>query len=93
MTKLTSEAIKLLIVSHAKENQDLIIFQFCEGNSVEIIDSATKAKNWKRIIKRVTESGNIQRVFDCLPLDDQLRAYVTSNSTDTEILKIEIIGE
>ena len=33
-----------------------------------------KSANWKRIGKH-TEGNEIERVFDCTPLDDQLRLY------------------
>lgn len=35
----------------------------------------------------------IDRRFDCTPLDDQLRAYVFTDETDSKLLKLVIQGE
>jgi hypothetical protein len=48
-------------------------------NSFESVVS--NPKNWKRIIKKKVENG-IERVFDCKPLDDQLRFYIITNNED-----------
>ena len=36
---------------------------------------------------------NLERAFDCEPYDDQLRAYIITDPTDTEIIRIEVAGE
>ena len=47
-------------------------------------------KNWKRRSKE--KNGNVTiRMFDCVPYDDQLRAYVADNGTT--IVEIEISFE
>ncbi len=35
-------------------------------------------KNWKRENKIIYPDGKIERIFDCRPLDGQLRLYVVS---------------
>lgn len=52
-----------------------------------------RTKNWARRSKRKTFDGTIEREFNCNPFDDQLRAYVITDATDTKILKIVVQGE
>lgn len=51
----------------------------------------TNPKNWKRHTKYKDSSGNIIRIFDCRPFDDQLRAYVTER--DGKIIETYVTGE
>jgi len=66
---------KELIVKWCQKNEDFICEQFSPRLTHSQFLLSTKEANWKRIIK--TKDGNdIERVFDCKPFDDQLRAYV-----------------
>ena len=56
------------------------------------------AVNWtqqyrQKTIYSSTNPDGFVRLFDCKPFNDQLRAYVYSDPTDTHILKVEIVGE
>ena len=59
---------------------------------VEPIDEtpATKESNWKRFEKERRGKLN-HRGFDCIPYDDQLRAYTIDDGT--KILSVRIEGE
>ena len=72
----------------------------------ELYTEACKVKNWKRRGKsrvdvvHTNEEGAtqrefdaVQREFDCVPFEDQLRAYVATDKTDTELLDITVQGE
>jgi hypothetical protein len=50
---------------------------------------------WKTsaAVIRAGYEDKIERMFDCEPLDDQLRAYVETDSTDTTVLNVYISGE
>lgn len=94
MSKLKSADIKLFITAHVIAHSDELSNEFVPP---EDMGPAMLAKNWKRFEKcRGGWSGNgreWQRGFDCTPYDDQLRAYVTTNEMDTEVISIEVLGE
>lgn len=94
MSKLKSADLKELIVEHVRKNEKQLSNEFVPPESM---GPAMIAKNWKRFEKcRGGWSGNgreWQRGFDCTPYDDQLRAYVTTNETDTEVISVEVLGE
>jgi len=51
-----------------------------------------KEKNWKRRYKMWDAASNaIERSFDCVPFDDQLRGYVYER--DGKIVKVFVVGE
>ena len=58
---------------------------------------ATQPKNWKQISKEKVRSlrGNeaVKRSFNCDPLDDQLRLYVWTNKTDTELVAFQFVTQ
>ena len=56
------------------------------------ISPAFLVKNWKRMSKRKSPEG-VERCFDCIPFDDQLRATVTTDSADSTITSIVVEGE
>lgn len=60
----------------------------------ELAPILTNPKNWKRISKYYggTE-GDLQRIFDCRPLDDQLRLYVLTDRADTKVLRYTFRSE
>lgn len=96
MNPLTSEAIKRLIVAHASLHGPEILSQFkCKTAEDEqyILSCTRKLGNWKRISKRTIDQGQIERVFDCKYLYDQLRAYVVTDYWDEQVLSIQIVGE
>ena len=69
-------------------NPSIVTDQFDAGESA---DPAKLTKNWKRIEKGRMDNGNTERIFDCIPYDDQLRAYVVDDGE--KILSVEIVGE
>jgi len=103
--KVTTKFLKEFIVSNLKDNIDEIIrTEFCdleEGDDKEIRDAALDERSWKRFSKRKEthpliiryEIGEIHREFDCRPLDDQLRALIITDPSDSKILSITVGGE
>jgi len=69
-------------------NPSIVTDQFDAGESA---DPAKLTKNWKRIEKGKMDNGNTERIFDCTPYNDQLRAYVIDDGE--KILEISIVGE
>jgi hypothetical protein len=60
----------------------------------ELKDIMTKSSNWKRIQKFQNDKNSpIERLFDCKPLDDQLRLLVYTDATDTKVIKIRFQTE
>lgn len=61
----------------------------------EELPQTTMKKNWKRICKNKIRIGKpyTERIFDCKPFDDQLRAYVATTENDESIMSIVIQGE
>lgn len=104
-TKLTSALLKQRIVDDAIAQIDMIVRQFCGPDDTRdnILKAVRSTKNWKRIEKEKLPSGvaayhgyvtgTVRRIFDCNPLDDQLRAYVYTDATDTQVLEIRISAE
>ena len=94
MSKFKSADIKLMITAHVIVHAEELSNEF---DPPEDMGPAMLVENWKRFEKRRGGwSGNgreWQRGFDCTPYDDQLRAYVTTNETDTEVIGIEVLGE
>jgi len=92
--KLTTAICKEEIVKYVKRNPGQVFNQF-EDEKLSLTEfelPATLVKNWKRTDK--SKDGNkVIRAFNCEPYDDQLRAYVYSNSNDTVILDVEVVGE
>jgi hypothetical protein len=89
VNKLTTEIIKNMIVEHVRDNEDIIAKEFIPE---EDMTDAMNAKNWKRMSKR-KENENWIREFDCKPYDDQLRAIVFSDFSDTRIVNMVVQGE
>lgn len=72
-----------------------ILCGFCEqtdGAHKELAAAMRKATNWRRMYKR-RENGMIERVFNCAPLDDQLRAYVYTDLGDSNIVDVRFETE
>lgn len=45
-------------------------------------------ENWSQmVVTRNKREGHIERVFDCKPLNDQLRLYVSSDLADEKIIE------
>jgi hypothetical protein len=95
MPKITTELCKELIVEFVKNNKDSIVNEFHPPlNPDDLLEKAGKVKHWKRILKRKDkESLTVERGFDCTPFDDQLRAYVITDITDTKVLRVSVQGE
>jgi len=65
---------KELIVKWCQQNEDFVCNEFSPKLTHSQFLLSTKETNWKRISK-TKDSYGIERVFDCKPFDDQLRAY------------------
>lgn len=95
MNKITSADCKEAIVREAQANPQAIVAEFVFDSEAERaafpIQEAFLARNWKRFQKERRPDGSIVRGFDCLPFDDQLRAYVTER--DGVIVGVKIQGE
>lgn len=84
---LNSKALKLLIPTFATDDE---VRRLC-GRFVplvpftEMAEHIRKPSNWKRIGKERV-AGTILRTFNCAPLDDQLRLYVVTDSSDTVVV-------
>ena len=78
---------KKAIVDYIKENAGCVSSQFVPP---EDEGPAQLISNWKRTAKS-KENTETVREFNCVPYDDQLRAYVYDNGL--KIVRIEILGE
>ena len=89
---ITTNDCKKAIVNWIKLNPGYVSKQFIPPE--QEID-AQKEKNWKRMSKRKCKYGQqrglIERAFNCVPYDDQLRAYTYDD--DNSILKVIIQGQ
>lgn len=105
MSKLTTFDCKKAIVAWlTPERREELKKEFVGGGTEEtrMIEQETiKENNWKRRGKAKTQYqthqdvpvGSVERSFDCAPFDDQLRAYVYTDSADTKIIRIVVQGE
>ena len=92
---MTSADCKKVIADFCRSNRPYIESLFCEGimTDAEFLPS-TKESKWKRVQKYTdTDSGYICRTFDCQGYDDQLRADVYTDLTDSRFVKIEVGGQ
>ena len=72
---ITTAQCKEQISKWCQQNEDFVCNEFSPKLTHSQFLLSTKEANWKRMSK--TKNGNeIERVFDCKPFDDQLRAYV-----------------
>ncbi len=85
---VSSVMCKVEITKMVINNPSIVTDQFDSGESA---DPAKLIKNWKRIEKGKMDNGNTERIFDCIPYDDQLRAYVIDDGI--KILSVSITGE
>jgi hypothetical protein len=60
-----------------------------------LVAAAKDPKNWTRVSKRkgYADPTLIERVFDLKPAGDEIRAYVFTNTIDTQVVKLYIVGE
>ena len=86
--KITTDLCKKEIVKIITSNPLIVEDLFCGDESA---DPAKLVKNWKRILKETRNDGSTLRGFNCVPYDDQLRAYIVDNGVN--ILSISIEGE
>ncbi len=90
--KITTEYIKTLIPTLlTDEALKHIQSQFTEDLTPMHAD-LKNPKHWKRESKNA-ENSKIVRCFDFRPLDGQLRLYIYSDSTDTNFIGHEFLGE
>lgn len=67
-----------------------------EDGTPDVRANLDDPENWKPrplIFPIRYHSSHLERCFDCEPMDDQLRAYVETDMTDTNILNMYITGE
>lgn len=103
MSKLTSHDCKKAIIAYLTQSvRQALKAEFTDSSEHEMIDTETlNVNNWKRQSKAKVSFasfndipiGSIERVFDCQPFDDQLRAYVYTNKDDSAVIKIRVQGE
>lgn len=94
--RMGTEALRGLIPSWVSDSEvERIRKEFDpEMSFQELKDIMTKSSNWKRIQKFQNDKNSpIERLFDCKPLDDQLRLLVYTNATDTKVIKIRFQTE
>jgi len=98
MGNVNSADIKKKIVDCVLQNRAGVDAQF-EGAGNAPSSAASVERNWKRISKAKVgkftrfPEDSVERVFDCKPLEDQLRAYVITDATDDQILSLVVQGE
>ena len=96
--KVTTQICKFAITRKCKEITDFIKKEFVPELTDEQVQQAFDDNNWKRRSKSkdsymIPNRTVIERMFDCKPFDDQLRAYVYTDESDQHILRIDIHGE
>jgi hypothetical protein len=92
MNKQSSDKLKEEITKYCRKNEIYVRKEFDPPLTYSQFEKTMVIKNWKRMSKCKVE-GNIERCFDCFPFDDQLRATVITDSTDTNILSLTVQGE
>lgn len=92
--KYTTESLRDVIALWCQGHTEHVRAQFVpdDESQEEAVRASGLPKNWRRRSKERVAAG-ILRGFNCYPLDDQLRAYVTTTPDDSTILSIEVIGE
>ena len=98
--KGTSDKIKNFIISLINDNQIKEVMQGFYFSSEEEENKAfpefkklmSKKTNWKRTY-RYKEDYGWERYFYCVGFDDQLKFYIQTDSTDTNILDYEFSCE
>jgi len=62
---------------------------------LNLVEAAKDPRNWSRKSKRKSydDPTQTERVFDLTPANDQIRAYVFTDVTDTQIVDLYIMGE
>lgn len=96
--KLNAEVCKLAIIKKAGTMLETIKGEFIPRLTSEEVEQTIFVNNWtqsyrQKIVYSSTNPDGFERCFDCKPFDDQLRAYVYSDPTDTRIIEVEIVGE
>jgi hypothetical protein len=96
--KLNAQVCKIAIVKKAANIFETIKSEFEPRLTDQEVQKTVFANNWRQQYRQkdkysTTNPDGFERLFDCTPFDDQLRAYVYSDPTDTHILEVEIIGE
>jgi hypothetical protein len=89
---MNSSICKQLIVDYCKNHTQELNDQFCEELSSTEFAAMQDEKNWKRE-EKYKEDGVIVRRFDCRPFDDQLRAYISTDLSDTKVISVIVGGE
>jgi len=100
MSKLSTQDCKEALIKYLTPAMVYELKKEFTNNDHAMIDTeSVKISNWKRTSKSRVEHdtnaplGSIERTFDCKPFDDQLRAYVYTDSKDEIILSIIVQGE
>lgn len=90
MKTIISDDCKHAIVSWCAGNENQVCSLFIPALSHDQYLQTLDIASWKRMRKE-TINGEILRVFDCKPFDDQLRAYVLERNGS--IVSVEVHGE
>lgn len=101
---ISTEICKKHIVAHAAIQASAIKKEFSPALDDVAYQEVLAEKNWKRICKNKISADAatgygidpakgvvVERIFDCRPFDDQLRAYVYDQNG--AIVKVMIQGE
>lgn len=96
--KITTQICKFAITRKCQEKVDFIKKEFEPELTDEEVKVTFDDNNWRRLSKSkdsymIPGRTIIERLFDCRPFDDQLRAYVYTDESDQHILTIDIHGE
>ena len=94
---MTSADCVRAIVQWCAANRSTLDREFVQPLTDQEWQAACAPKSWKRMSKGKTHWSDhvqgIERCFDCRPFDDQLRADVVTDPTDTTILTLTVQGE
>ena len=94
--KVNSEVCKLAIVNKCKEILETIKDEFEPRLTHDQAKQSLELKNWNLRYEETceyTKPSTIERMFDCKPFYDQLRAYVYTDKSDIMIFKVDVQGE
>lgn len=88
--KLDVEYLKRVIASSVTDSEvEKLRKEFLpELDFADLKGKMTEPSNWKQISKVRTDDNKIERIFDCKPLEDQLRCYILTDSSDTRIVEL-----
>lgn len=85
--KSTMEKMCVVTITRACWNlKDYIVNNFVPVLPDSEYQKCGIEENWELMDKETNKDGTIMRSYNCIPLDDQLRAYITTDKTDEMII-------